>query len=1097
MSKLRIAFVLVMSLMLIPVCAAEYAGSDPMQGGEFYVMNKGKGTWLGRGLLDGANAAPQLWEVTLVEGGYNVKQAGAEKYVSITDNLTETNLFGVKYTTTITASDDADVPSTLILAGTPSDGYSMAVPNLYKKVTVSSSKPSRDVTYYFGFNKTLGTKEAVTAVDDNSTWIFVSKSDYDLANAVDPKLESNLAPTLIQGDVIENAFTTDPAGVVPTFAPEGILAYDNGTVTAVAQGSTTITLAVAEGYYNGKYYHAGSRTFDVSVINLDVLKDAIADGKAKLAQLNQNRGFLAGMYAPASIAPLAKAIEDAETLLTNIGNDVSTYLNEEAINDAINAINNFTCTANEVEINAIANPAGELAQGEAVTMGGTGALAMPLQGNTLYKLTVDYTGGELGLNLKNDGKSILKVNTANQSLIEEENAAKHFEQMFFTTTQADYTLDVEALSDSVKYNITLFTAPTVGDEMKGTDLSQVEESTEVFVYNMATGLFLNNKNTCDGGMPTMWTLTRNAETNTWTITNNDKAVGVNLIIPSTSITIPIPILGDQTLGGYSSNVPDSVAVVSNAAEASQFTIQGTADGYTIANTTEWEYFNFADVNLSNIMNLISNGGFPASYTSYLYTGEPVDGASALLAGEYPSMYNARWKFVSREEYEQTVAYRNQVIEALKKTLAESQESIKGIQNSALRKGIANAMMAKAAVLNGIVQTPIVNQFIAPATSELVKAIDECEAAVEYAKVNSMYYVACKEGINNMSNLSSGVFVKGIVLAANTELELCLSTTAMDAAMLALRASATLYAQTVETWAMGQDFTGFVGNNSFSTGGIDKWLPLSAQQLAGLVPSIKDIMDKLPITAEPSATVVDGHLESNSAVMQAVVALPEGRYRLSAQMATSALNDASLYALIVDGGDLIDNIKDVASSLDLSFEDVFKLAEAIIKGGSITDIIKEVSGSINIDADALMKIVADAIQGNAKKVNVNAVKGEGADKFVENNLEFEIDSRSILLIGTSAQVSLASDIIPDGLFDGLTALLGTANYKADDVRLTYVRNLWDVNLDGSLDVVDVTDVLNVVLGVDDANKYEGRADVNKNNKIDVDDINVLINKVLRK
>ncbi|WP_407401719.1 dockerin type I repeat-containing protein [Sodaliphilus sp.] len=614
---------------------------------------------------------------------------------------------------------------------------------------------------------------------------------------------------------------------------------------------------------------------------------------------------------------------------------------------------------------------------------------------------------------------------------------------------------------------------------------------------MATGLFLNNKNTCDGGMPTMWTLTRNAETNTWTITNNDKAVGVNLIIPSASITIPIPILGDQTLGGYSSNVPDSVAVVSNAAEASQFTIQGTADGYTIANTTEWEYFNFADINLSNIMNLISNGGFPASYTSYLYTGEPVDGASALLAGEYPSMYNARWKFVSREEYEQTVAYRNQVIEALKKTLAESQESIKGIQNSALRKGIANAMMAKAAVLNGIVQTPIVNWFITPATSELVKAIDECEAAVEYAKINSMYYVACKEGINNMSNLSSGVFVKGIVLAANTELELCLSTTAMDAAMLALRAGAILYAQTVETWAMGQDFTGFVGNNSFSTGGIDKWLPLSAQQLAGLVPAIKDIMDKLPITAEPSATVVDGHLESNSAVMQAVVALPEGRYRLSAQMATSALNDASLYALIVDGSDLIDNIKDVASSLDLSFEDVFKLAEAIIKGGSITDIIKEVSGSINIDADTLMKIVADAIQGNAKKVNVNAVKGEGADKFVENNLEFEIDNRAILLIGTSAQLSLASDIIPGGLFDGLTALLGTASYKADDVRLTYVRNLWDVNLDGSLDVVDVTDVLNVVLGVDDANKYEGRADVNKNNKIDVDDVNILINKVLRK
>lgn len=1096
MRKLRFACMLIMSMMLLPVFALDYESSDPMQGGEFYVMNKGKGTWLGRGLLDGANSKPQLWVVAAADGGYTIKQKDAEKYVSITDKLTETNIFGVKYTTTITASDDAETPSvvTLQLVGS---GYSISVPNLYKKVTASSSKPSRDVTYYFGFNKTLGTKEAVTSVDDNSTWLFVAKADYDIANAVEPKLQSNLNATLIQGDVKENAFTTDPAGVVPTFNPEGILAYDNGTVTAVAEGKTTITLAVTEGYYNDVYYKGATSSFEVSVINLDNLKNAVADGKNKLEQLNQNRGFLAGMYTPAAIEPLAKAVADAETLLANIGKNVEKYLDEEAINNAISAINNFTCTANEVELNAITSPAGELADGNTVKMGGTGALAMPLEGNTLYKVAVDYTGGELVLNLKNAGASILKITTANQTLTEDEEATKHFEQLFYTTDKADYTLDITAKGD-VKYDMTLFTAQTMGDEMKGTDLSQVEESTEVFVYNVATGMFLNNKSTCDTSMPTLWKLTRNAEDNTWTITSNGKAVGVNLNIPSNSLTIPVPIIGDQTISGYSSNVPESVEIVSNATEASAFTIQGTADGYTIANTTNWEYFNFADINLSNIVSLITNGGFPASYTSYMYTGEPENNASTLLGGEYPSMYNARWKFVSREDYEQTVAYRNQVIEALNKTLAESQESIKGIRNSALRKGIASAMLAKAAVLNGIVQTPIVNTFLAPATSDLVAAIQECENAVEYAKINSNYYIACKDGIENMSKLSSGIYVKGIVLAANTELELTLSTRAMDAVMLTMRAGATLYTQTIDKWAMGQDFTGFVANNSFTTETTDKWLPLSPQQIANVVPGVKDILDKLPINNDPQVSVEDGHLNSNAAVVQAIVALPQGKYRLSADMATSALNKAFLHAIILDGGDLVENIVEAAQSLNFSFEDALKLAEAIMKGGSITDIIESISGSVDIDFDALTKLLGDVLQGNAKKINVNGVTGEGIDKFVKNNLDFDITSRGILLIGTSAQSAITSgitDILPGDMLEGIGALLGGATYKADEVHLTYLRNIIDVNLDGVLDVADVAAVSNVVIGNEEASKYEGRADVNGDGVIDVLDVNMLINLIL--
>lgn len=56
---------------------------------------------------------------------------------------------------------------------------------------------------------------------------------------------------------------------------------------------------------------------------------------------------------------------------------------------------------------------------------------------------------------------------------------------------------------------------------------------------------------------------------------------------------------------------------------------------------------------------------------------------------------------------------------------------------------------------------------------------------------------------------------------------------------------------------------------------------------------------------------------------------------------------------------------------------------------------------------------------------------------------------------------------------------------------------DVNLDGEVDVADVNIVVNIILGLDQASNYDGRADVDSNGYVDVGDVNELVNIILGK
>ena len=66
-----------------------------------------------------------------------------------------------------------------------------------------------------------------------------------------------------------------------------------------------------------------------------------------------------------------------------------------------------------------------------------------------------------------------------------------------------------------------------------------------------------------------------------------------------------------------------------------------------------------------------------------------------------------------------------------------------------------------------------------------------------------------------------------------------------------------------------------------------------------------------------------------------------------------------------------------------------------------------------------------------------------------------------------------------------------------VNIVPLTKTGDVNGDEYVDVADVNTLINIVLGKDDVDKYEGRANVNGDGYVDVADVNALINIVLGK
>ncbi len=58
---------------------------------------------------------------------------------------------------------------------------------------------------------------------------------------------------------------------------------------------------------------------------------------------------------------------------------------------------------------------------------------------------------------------------------------------------------------------------------------------------------------------------------------------------------------------------------------------------------------------------------------------------------------------------------------------------------------------------------------------------------------------------------------------------------------------------------------------------------------------------------------------------------------------------------------------------------------------------------------------------------------------------------------------------------------------------YLRG--DVNGDGNVDITDINILINIVLGIDSADNYDGRAYINDDSSVDISDVNLAISLML--
>lgn len=73
----------------------------------------------------------------------------------------------------------------------------------------------------------------------------------------------------------------------------------------------------------------------------------------------------------------------------------------------------------------------------------------------------------------------------------------------------------------------------------------------------------------------------------------------------------------------------------------------------------------------------------------------------------------------------------------------------------------------------------------------------------------------------------------------------------------------------------------------------------------------------------------------------------------------------------------------------------------------------------------------------------------------------------------------------------------SNSSSFTMRFPAEFNTGDVNGDGKVDIDDINILINILLGKDTASKYDGRADINGDKKTDIQDVNQLVNLVLSK
>lgn len=113
--------------------------------------------------------------------------------------------------------------------------------------------------------------------------------------------------------------------------------------------------------------------------------------------------------------------------------------------------------------------------------------------------------------------------------------------------------------------------------------------------------------------------------------------------------------------------------------------------------------------------------------------------------------------------------------------------------------------------------------------------------------------------------------------------------------------------------------------------------------------------------------------------------------------------------------------------------------------------------------------------------------------VQKNMpEADQDLTTMMAIPQSGDYSLIFSA-PKADGDNCGAIMKVKVWAVSGSSTTYAKG--DVNGDGTVDIADVNALINVLVGKEDAAKYDGRAYINDDLVVDISDVNSLINLLL--
>lgn len=463
-----------------------------------------------------------------------------------------------------------------------------------------------------------------------------------------------------------------------------------------------------------------------------------------------------------------------------------------------------------------------------------------------------------------------------------------------------------------------------------------------YLYNIRSGMFLKaGAESLTTGTPTLWTLTKNANNETYTITNGSNNVNADFIL--------------ESLGNYSGKVSTTDS------KAMSFTVSGSDKIYSFS--------------------YVHNPTYVAPHTFYLSVEEKTeyDGSEIATMLEKNSIFG-KWLLVTEDTYKAFMNDRNNAIARLQSAIAAGKVA-EGLPAPAAVKGDILSLLDGSTLSRTLSNAETIykerdskkwfglsNEY-KHSVSDINEAADNLEKSVALVNELTDYYAAAMEAKDLIAGIPGVGNAVGSWLAGATGIDRAKTIEQMESSMKTLRTEAVLTMGLANLKA-GNDLSGLITNHSFDTGTMTGWY--TANQNNTFAETSR------PVENKAENYIEGGHnkyyyqtkntLGLGEQLYQPIVNLPKGAYEFSASMVPLGLisNDVHVQVFVIP-----------LSAVDIEL------------GSNINETIMK----------SMMSSLGNLLK-NAKIYNGKASTSSD-NKFEVASTQFEIDSNSFFIVSLNS------------------------------------------------------------------------------------------------